>query len=59
VPITFEIADLAANLRAQSGGRLPDALILATAINQKAPIIYSQDKELQRFNKEIQVYQLP
>jgi predicted nucleic acid-binding protein len=59
VPVTFEIADLAANLRAKKGGRLPDALILATAINQKADIIYSQDKDLQRFNKEIRVCQLP
>ena len=59
VPVTFEIADLAANLRAKKGGRLPDALILATAINQKADVIYSQDKDLQRFNKEIRVCQLP
>ncbi len=55
VPVTFEIADIAANLRAKRGGRLPDALILATALNQKADIIYSQDKDLQRFNKEIRV----
>ena len=34
VPVTFEIADLAASLRAKRGGRLPDALIVATAINQ-------------------------
>ena len=59
VPVTFEIADLAANLRAEKGGRLPDALILATAINQRANIIYSQDKDLQRFNKEIRVCLLP
>ena len=59
VPVTFEIADLAANLRAQKGGRLPDALIIATAINQKTDVIYSQDKDLQRFNKEIKVCQLP
>ncbi|MGA3061390.1 MAG: PIN domain-containing protein [Candidatus Bathyarchaeia archaeon] len=59
LPVTFEIADLAANLRAKKGGRLPDALIVATAINQKADMIYSQDKELQRFNKEIRICQLP
>ena len=59
VPVTFEIADLAANLRAKKGGRLPDALILATALNQKADLIYSQDKDLQRFNKEIKICLLP
>lgn len=59
IPVTFEIADLAANLRAKIGGRLPDALIVATALNQKASLIYSQDKDLQRFNKEINIRQLP
>jgi hypothetical protein len=59
VPVTFEIADLAANFRAKRGGGLPDALIVATALNQKASLIYSQDKDLQRFNKEINICQLP
>jgi len=58
VPVTFEIADLAANLRAKRGGRLPDALIVATAINQEADLIYSQDEELQRFNKDIKICKL-
>jgi predicted nucleic acid-binding protein len=57
--VTFEIADLAANFRAERGGRLPDALIVATAFNQKASLIYSQDKDLQRFNKEINICKLP
>jgi predicted nucleic acid-binding protein len=55
VPVTFEIADLAASLRAKRGGKLPDALIAATAINQAANLIYSQDEDLQRFNKDIKV----
>ena len=59
VPVTFEIADLAANLRAKKGGTLPDALIAATALNQKADLIYSRDKDLQRFNQEISICQLP
>jgi len=59
VSVTFEIADLAANLRAKKGGKLPDALIAATALDQKADLIYSQDNDLQRFNKEISVCQLP
>jgi predicted nucleic acid-binding protein len=59
VPVTFEIADLAANLRAKRGGRLPDALIVATALNQAANFVYSQDIDLQRFNKDIKICQLP
>ena len=58
VPVTFEIADLAANLRAKRGGRLPDALIVATALNQAVNIVYSQDKDLQRFNKDIKICEL-
>jgi predicted nucleic acid-binding protein len=59
IPVTFEIADLATELRAKRGGKLPDALIVATAINQKANLIYSQDKDLQRYNKEIKTCELP
>jgi predicted nucleic acid-binding protein len=59
VPVTFEIADLAASLRAERGGRSPDALIVATALNQEANVLYSQDRDLQRFNKDIKICQLP
>jgi predicted nucleic acid-binding protein len=59
VPVTFEIADLAASLRAKRGGRLPDALIAATAINQSANLIYSQDKDLQRYNQDIKICEMP
>lgn len=59
VPVTFEIADLAANLRAKRGGKLPDALIVATAINQSADLVYSEDKDLQRFTKDIKICELP
>jgi len=58
VPVSFEIADLAANLRAKRGGRLPDALIVATAINQEASVVYSQDKDLQRYNQDIKISEL-
>lgn len=58
VPVTFEIADLAASLRAKRGGKLPDALIVATAIKQKADLIYSQDLDLQRFREDIEVHRL-
>jgi len=59
IPVSFEIADLAANLRAKRGGRLPDALIAATALNQNSNLIYSQDKDMQRFSPEIRICELP
>ena len=58
VPVTFEIADLATSLRAKRGGKLPDALIIATALNQAADIIYSEDKDFLRFNKDIKICEL-
>ena len=58
VPVTFEIADLAANLRAKRGGKLPEAIIIATAFNQEAKVVYSQDKALKRFNKDIKISEL-
>ncbi|XHH10356.1 MAG: type II toxin-antitoxin system VapC family toxin [Candidatus Bathyarchaeia archaeon] len=58
VPVSFEIADLAAKLRAQRGGRLPDALIVVTALNQGADKIFSEDADFQRFSKDISVNRL-
>ena len=58
IPVTFDIADLAADLRAKRGGKLPDALIVATALNHTSDIVYSQDKDLQRFNKDIEISEL-
>jgi predicted nucleic acid-binding protein len=58
VPVTFEIADIAAQLRAKSGGKLPDALIVATAISHGVDVLYSQDKDLQRYNRDINISQL-
>jgi Predicted nucleic acid-binding protein, contains PIN domain len=54
-PVTFEIADLAARLRAKSGGKLPDALIVATAVSHQANVLYSQDNDFQRYNVDIDV----
>lgn len=56
--LTFEIADLAAQLRAKRGGILSDALIIAAAIKTGAQAIYSQDKDLMRFNKDLQIIKL-
>jgi predicted nucleic acid-binding protein len=58
IPVTFEIADLAASLRAKRGGRLPDALIIGTAIKQGADVLYTEDKDLQRFNKDVRICSL-
>jgi predicted nucleic acid-binding protein len=58
ISITFEIADLAASLRAKRGGKLPDAIVVATAINQGAGVVYSQDRDFQRFNKDIKISEL-
>ena len=58
VPVTFEIADLAASLQAKRGGRLPEALIVATAINLSASLVYSQDRDLQRYSQEIKICEL-
>jgi predicted nucleic acid-binding protein len=58
-PVTFEVADLAAILRARRGGKLPDALIVATAIREGADVVYSQDKDLARFGGDIKVSALP
>lgn len=58
VPVTFKIADLAASLRAKRGGKLPDAIIAATAIHQGANLIYSQDENMQRFGEDIKISKL-
>jgi predicted nucleic acid-binding protein len=58
-PVTFEIADLAASLRARRGGKLSDALIAATAITEKADVIYSEDKDIKGFNKDVKTCELP
>jgi predicted nucleic acid-binding protein len=58
VPVTFGIADLAAVLRAKRGGKLSDCLIVATAIDRKADLLYSQDEDLERFNKDVKLMEL-
>jgi len=55
VPVTLPIADLAARLRAKRRGKLPDALIVATAINKGADLIYSQDEDIQRFGEDVKI----
>lgn len=56
--VTFQIADIAAEQKAKRGGRLPDAIITATAVDRGANLIYSQDEDLQRFSQDIKVSRL-
>ena len=35
-----------------------DAGVISTALNQEANVVYSQDKDLQRFNKDIKISEL-
>ena len=58
VPVTPEIADLAARLKAKRGGRLPATIVVATAIARDAELIYSEDEDLQRFNEDIRVLRI-
>ena len=57
-PVTMEIVDVAARLRAERGGKLPDALIVATSINQEAKCIYSQNEDLRRYSEDITIMKL-
>ena len=52
--VTGETADIAAGLRARHGFKTPDAIQLATAVEQRADLILTGDKEWPRF-KEIPV----
>jgi predicted nucleic acid-binding protein len=54
VPVTQQIAMQAARLRAAHGLRLPDAMVVATAIAHGAQALLTHDKALARI-KEIQV----
>lgn len=50
VPVTTEIARLAAKLRAEHNFRTPDALELATAVIHQADFFLTNDTRLARFN---------
>ena len=40
---------------ADKNGQHPDALIVVTASNQQANVLYSQNNDLQRYNKNIKI----
>jgi predicted nucleic acid-binding protein len=51
IPVTVEIAELAARLRAENGLRTPDAIEVATAVNQGAGFFLTNDVRLDRLNQ--------
>ena len=54
VPLTVEIADRAACLRARYGLKTSDAIQLATAVSEKATLFLACDKDFRK-QKEIEV----
>jgi predicted nucleic acid-binding protein len=54
VPVTAEIAELAAQLRADHNFRTPDAIQIATAINRQADAFLTNDIRLSRL-KQLEV----
>ena len=54
VPVTYEIAELAAQLRADHNFRTPDAIQIATAINRQADAFLTNDIRLSRL-KQLEV----
>lgn len=51
--LTFELADLAGRIRADTGLRLPDAILVATGVQTGAEYIVSYDSELKRADQYI------
>jgi len=54
VPVTYEIAELAAQLRADHNFRTPDAIQIATAVSSQADAFLTNDARLARF-KQLEV----
>ncbi len=57
VPVSKHIAISAASIRAKYGFKIPDAIHLATALEQKADYFLTNDKRLNSF-KEIPIHSL-
>jgi predicted nucleic acid-binding protein len=51
IPVTAEIAEGAAKLRADHGLRIPDAIQVATAVIHKADFFLTNDARLGRLNQ--------
>ncbi|MEM2786256.1 MAG: PIN domain-containing protein [Candidatus Nitrosotenuis sp.] len=55
VELDLRIAEEAAKIRAQTGLRLPDAILVATGLVKGAQYFITNDKELKRANRYIKV----
>lgn len=55
VELDIRIAEEAAKIRAQTGLRLPDAILVATGIVKGAQYFITNDKELKRANRYLKV----
>jgi len=54
-PVDASIADLAGMIRADTGLRLPDALIMATGVRANAHLVATYDEELRKAKEHITV----
>lgn len=52
--LDLEIADTAARIRADTGLRLPDAVIIATGLAKGAQYVVTHDKELRKANNHLE-----
>ncbi|MFZ1076179.1 MAG: PIN domain-containing protein [Nitrosotalea sp.] len=52
--LDMEIADAAARVRANTGLRLPDAMIIATGLAKGAQYLVTHDKELKKANRHLE-----
>ena len=48
IPVTLAVADESARIRRETGLKLPDALIAATALLQSAPLVSANGKDFRR-----------
>ncbi|WP_268544280.1 type II toxin-antitoxin system VapC family toxin [Candidatus Nitrosotenuis cloacae] len=55
VDLSLEISDAAARIRADTGLRLPDAIIIATGLAKNAQYLVTNDKELKKASRYLKV----
>lgn len=55
VELSLEISDAAARIRADTGLRLPDAIIIATGLAKNAQYLVTNDKELKKAGRYLKV----
>ncbi|WP_042683800.1 type II toxin-antitoxin system VapC family toxin [Candidatus Nitrosotenuis chungbukensis] len=55
VDLDLEIADAAAKIRADTGLRLPDSIIIAAGLAEGAQYFVTHDKELKKANRYLEV----